>query len=141
MKRKRIIRTGGQNLFEFALITLTMITVIVAIIDFGRWAFSYSTLTNASREGARYGVIFPPCDVNEKIDFRNVIKERAIGLNLTDSDIPDPIFDNFNCSTKTRIDTNIPATIDVIVIFKFVYIIPFIPDSVLNSTTRMYLEL
>jgi len=118
-----------------------MITVIVAIIDFGRWAFNYSTLTNASREGARYGVIFPPCDANERIDFRNVIKERAIGLDLADSDIPDPLFNNFNCSTKTRIDTTIPATIEVIVNFQFEYIIPFIPDSVLNSTTTMYLEL
>ena len=95
MNRKRIIRTSGQSLFEFAIITGTMIMVIVGIIDFGRWAFFKSTLTNASREGARYGVIFPPCDENEEADFRNVIKQRAIGINLTDSDIPDPVFDNY----------------------------------------------
>ena len=142
MNRRRIIRPcGGQTLVEFALISLTLITIIMAIVDFGRLAFFYSTLTNASREGARYGVIFPPCDADEINDLRNVIKERAIGLNLADSDIPDPLFTNFDCSTKTRIDKNIPATVEVIVNFQYVPITPFIADFVLISTTTMYLEL
>ena len=142
MNRKRIIRPSGQNLVEFALLSLTMITVFFGIIDFGRWAFFYSSLTNVSREGARYGVIFPPCvGSDEIIDLRNVIKDRAIGLNLADSDIPDPLFTNFDCSTKTRIDKSLPATVEVIVNFQYVPIIPFIADIVLNSTTTMYLEL
>ena len=142
MNRKRIIRPSGQNLVEFALISLILITIIMAIIDFGRLAFFYSTLTNASREGARYSVIFPPCiGGSEIIEMRNVIKERAIGLNLADSDIPNPVFDNFDCSTRTRIDSTIPATVEVYVNFQYDPITPFIADSVLNSTTTMYLEL
>jgi Flp pilus assembly protein TadG len=47
----------GAALVEFA-ITLTMLLVLVfGIIDFGRALFTMNNLTQAAREGARYGAI------------------------------------------------------------------------------------
>ena len=49
----------GQALVEFALITIFFFTLIVGIADFARLYFTYSSVSNAAREGARYGVINP----------------------------------------------------------------------------------
>lgn len=49
----------GQSLLEFALVILTLVLVMIGIIDFGRMYFTYATVANAAREGARYGIIYP----------------------------------------------------------------------------------
>lgn len=49
----------GQGLLEFALVILALVIVMVGIIDFGRMYFTYATVANAAREGARYGIIYP----------------------------------------------------------------------------------
>lgn len=49
----------GQSLLEFALVILALVIVMVGIIDFGRMYFTYATVANAAREGARYGIIYP----------------------------------------------------------------------------------
>jgi Flp pilus assembly protein TadG len=49
----------GQGLVEFALILPVLLLVMLGIIEFG-YAFTvYSSLFNAAREGARYGVVQP----------------------------------------------------------------------------------
>lgn len=50
---------SGQSLLEFALVVLFLVVVMIGIIDFARFFFTYGTITNAAREGARYGIIFP----------------------------------------------------------------------------------
>ena len=45
----------GQGLVEFALVVPMLLLILMAIIDFGRIFQANVTLTNAVREGARWG--------------------------------------------------------------------------------------
>ena len=70
----------GQDLVEFALLIPVMILTVILFTDLGRALFFYSTLTNVSREGARYGVVHL-CDDTGII---NAAKEKALGINPDD---------------------------------------------------------
>ncbi|HLZ68793.1 MAG TPA: TadE/TadG family type IV pilus assembly protein [Dehalococcoidia bacterium] len=50
---------SGVALVEFALIVPTFLLLIFGMIDFGRAYSTSITLTNAVREGARYGITNP----------------------------------------------------------------------------------
>ena len=55
--RKR--RERGQSLVETAVVFPILILLLAAIIDFGRAFDTYIVLTNAAREGARFGSANP----------------------------------------------------------------------------------
>ena len=50
---------AGQSLVEFALMLPLLILIMAGVLDLGRFAFAAMTVTNAAREGARYGASFP----------------------------------------------------------------------------------
>jgi len=52
-------RERGQELVEFALILPLLLLLMVGIFEFGYVVFAYNTLSNAVREGARYGSVHP----------------------------------------------------------------------------------
>ncbi|MGI6379396.1 MAG: TadE/TadG family type IV pilus assembly protein [Anaerolineae bacterium] len=49
----------GQELVEFALILPLLLLLLVGIFEFGYVVFAQNTLSNAVREGARYGAVKP----------------------------------------------------------------------------------
>ena len=57
--RKRLAtgrsRSRGQSLVEFALVFPLFILLLAGMVDFGIGLYSYMTLVNATREGARLG--------------------------------------------------------------------------------------
>lgn len=54
----RTVRGGrGQSLVEFALILPVLVILLLGIIDFGMGLRSYISLTNATREGARFAAV------------------------------------------------------------------------------------
>ena len=61
-RRKRARRRGerGQSLVEFSLVSLFFFILVFGIIDFGFGLHSWITVTNAAREGARYGAVQAP---------------------------------------------------------------------------------
>lgn len=65
----------GQNLIEFALLFPLLLFLVLGIIDFSLLFFSYNTLANVAREGARYGII----DDN-KSNIENAGRALATGL-------------------------------------------------------------
>jgi Flp pilus assembly protein TadG len=50
--------TRGQSLVEFALVLFPLFIILLGIIQFGFIFNSYVTITNATREGARYGTVY-----------------------------------------------------------------------------------
>jgi hypothetical protein len=46
---------SAQGMVEFALILPILLMIVLGVIEFGRLLFFYSSVTSASREGARYG--------------------------------------------------------------------------------------
>jgi Flp pilus assembly protein TadG len=47
----------GQGLVEFALILPLFVLIVIGVFDLGRAFFASITITNAAREGARYGTL------------------------------------------------------------------------------------
>ncbi|HEX5417200.1 MAG TPA: TadE/TadG family type IV pilus assembly protein [Chloroflexota bacterium] len=57
-KRRHLLRRErGQSLVEFAFVLLAFMTLCMCVVDLGRGILFYNMLSNAVREGARYGVI------------------------------------------------------------------------------------
>ncbi|HLE59087.1 MAG TPA: TadE family protein, partial [Candidatus Limnocylindria bacterium] len=47
----------GQTLVEFALILPIFLLVLVGIFDMGRAVYAYNTISNASRQAVRLGIV------------------------------------------------------------------------------------
>ena len=56
--RRFFMHTGGAVAVEFALVISILLMVVTGIIDFGHAWYMQQVITNASREGARYGIIY-----------------------------------------------------------------------------------
>jgi len=50
--------TGGAAAVEFAVIVMVLALLVAGIIDFGHAWYMQQVITNASREGARYGITY-----------------------------------------------------------------------------------
>ena len=142
MKFKRYLIPKGQDLVEYALLLPFMLMLIMGIFDLGRVTFLYSTITNISREGARYGVVHQ-CVTEDAEDVKAAAKDKAIGIDLSDL-IIDVTWNPSDCIP----DTPGSGTVTVSVSFDFLPLTPFITNILgggssvpLNSTTTMYLEL
>lgn len=80
--RKLIRDKRGQALVELALVLPLLILLIMGMMEFGRIFHSYLLITNASREGARTGIIG---ETDTGIKTR--VKDVAVSLGLTDPQI------------------------------------------------------
>lgn len=56
---KRRKKHRGQSVVELALILPVLLLIVLGLIEFGRAFFLYTVVSNAAREGARYGIVFP----------------------------------------------------------------------------------
>jgi hypothetical protein len=72
----------GQSLVEMAMIAPLLIMMLVSVIDFGRAAYDYSTLSAAVREGARQAVLTGNTRMTDT-DVVNAVKKYAVGLSLS----------------------------------------------------------
>jgi len=79
---KRLSRQRGQSLVETAIVFPILFLLLAAIVDFGRAFDAYIVLTNAAREGARWGSINPELTVAqvEQIVIDDVL---GSGTNVT----------------------------------------------------------
>lgn len=59
-RNSRSARERGQSLVEFSLLLPVMLIIIFGIVDFGMGLRSYISLTNATREGARFAAVGNP---------------------------------------------------------------------------------
>jgi Flp pilus assembly protein TadG len=87
MRHRRLVvgRQAGQNLVELALLMPILLWLSAGLIDFGRAYYTYTGLTNASREGARYAAaVAPICDASTVQTARNRVKGEQSALGLTD---------------------------------------------------------
>ena len=75
MKTFTIHRQRGQELVEYSLILSILLMIVIVLFDVGRLVYYYSSLQNAAREGARYGIIDP-----DMVKIEAIASDRAIGL-------------------------------------------------------------
>src|SRR3990170_3453578 len=67
IRRRKKDGEKGQALVEFTLLVPVFLILIFAIVDFGMGFYSWMSVTNGAREGARLGVVLAP---QEEIEAR-----------------------------------------------------------------------
>lgn len=79
LSRRRSER--GQDLVEYALVLPILLLLIFGILEFALIIFSYNTISDAARQGARYGVIGERA-FNDTAGIRNAAYEVTDAANL-----------------------------------------------------------
>jgi Flp pilus assembly protein TadG len=69
----------GAAAVEFAIVAPLLFTIMFGIIEFGLLFFDKAIVTNASREGARYGILFyPDRPVTTQAEAHSEIEARVL---------------------------------------------------------------
>jgi Flp pilus assembly protein TadG len=81
-------KTGeeGASLLEFAIAATVFLTVIFAVVEFGRALWVHNALSDAARRGARYAVLHQATDIDD-------VKKIVVYGDLTETN---PMLENFS---------------------------------------------
>jgi Flp pilus assembly protein TadG len=89
----------GQAMVEFALVLPALMVLMLGIFEFGRAVYTSNALTNAAREGARYGIINP----TDTSGIQAHAIETAVGLSLAPASVTVTCPDGNQCTPGNRI--------------------------------------
>ena len=98
--QKKSRNENGGSMVEFVIIAPVLFIILFGCIEFGLLLYNQAVITNASREGARYGIVSrSPRYTNPEI--KDEVRDYCDGWlvprgNLDDLNIPDPIWDDTN---------------------------------------------
>ena len=64
MKKRTVFSEKGQSLVEFTLTATILMFMLLAVSDFGLAFLTWITVRDAAQEGATYGSVYPPVDLD-----------------------------------------------------------------------------
>jgi Flp pilus assembly protein TadG len=73
----------GQELVEYALVFPLLFLLLFGLLEVGLIAYSYNTIANAARAGARYGIIYPDDAAGIESAVRSELYTRMISETAT----------------------------------------------------------
>jgi len=88
--RTEISKDLGQSLVELALILPVLMLILMGIVDFGRAFNARIIITNAAREGARYGAMHPADEGGIKDRVINEAAGSGISIEADDVEVEFP---------------------------------------------------
>jgi Flp pilus assembly protein TadG len=109
-KQRARRRQRGQSLVETAVIVPILLLLVAAVVDFGRIFDAYIVLTNAVREGARYGTLRDPQPPVDEVANVVVVDVLGSGTNITHMELFNAT-DNVNVLMSSKAVT-VTATYD-----------------------------
>ena len=134
LRRARYLfrREQGQSALEFLLILPVFVTAFLLVVDFGMMMYQYVSVSNAVREGARFGAIncgdgSCQADATESVSDRTIARSSgsldplstSVTVGWLDNDIP--VDDNRGRGDSVVVKVNhdynfifFPATITVV---------------------------
>ena len=113
----RKLNERGAVAAEFALLLPVLLTILFGTIEFGMIMYSRELITNASREGARAGIIqVSPKPTSGQITTIATTYLTGTGINPADVTI-----------TVTGAGGASPATLTVATTYRYPWLIPYIP--------------
>ena len=94
--RKRSLRPNqrGQTLVEFALVAMVLLVIVFGLIEFARGLWTWNTIVQATRAGARFAVVETPNLAND-----DAIKNYVVYLNSAGTG--DPVLPGLTTSNVT----------------------------------------
>lgn len=126
MKDSYQTRAKGQELVEFAITIPLLLLFVMAVLDLGRAAYTYTAMQNAARSGARYGIVHP----KDSTGVRNAAIQIAMGLNLAPGDIA-------VTWNTTPLDPTDTETVQVLITYQFDAMTPFLNLFLGSNTITM----
>jgi Flp pilus assembly protein TadG len=128
----------GQALVEFALILPIFILVLVGIFDFGRAVYAYNTISNASRQAVRLGIV----DQNVTNVKADAVKA-SVSLGAVPADV-DVSFMTADLSAACTTPVGVGCVVVVTVHYHYQAATPLVGNLVgtinMSSTTREPVE-
>jgi Flp pilus assembly protein TadG len=127
----------GQSILEFAILLPLLMLIVVGILDLGRLSSAYVVITNAAREGARYGASHQADggNLNSNITARARAEATGTGINPSQMQVscvsPTP-----TPSTCTGTAGTAPIRVQVTYPFNFITTNLFAGLSTINITTN-----
>jgi TadE-like protein len=118
-------RSRGQELVEFAIVLPLLLLIVFGVLDLGRLFHALITITNAAREGARYGIIYP--DDLTGIDFVTRREAQSSGISL------DPGASSVSVIYPQGYGEHLPIRVTVTYRFQL-FIVGILPSSTLTLT-------
>ena len=82
MVLKKLKAQKGAAAVEFAIILPLLLILLFGIIEFGLILYDKAMITNASREGARAGIVFDPDGISDA-EIKNVVNNYCSGHLVT----------------------------------------------------------
>ncbi|OEU62199.1 MAG: pilus assembly protein [Desulfobacterales bacterium PC51MH44] len=82
MVLKKLKAQKGAAAVELAIILPLLVMLLFGMIEFGIILYDKAMITNASREGARKGILFVPGGISDS-DIRKVVKNYCSGHMIT----------------------------------------------------------
>jgi Flp pilus assembly protein TadG len=134
----RLVRNTEGNAVEFAIVLPILLVLLTGMIDFGHAWFMRQIVTNASREGARVGVVYQPSlsSAEKETLVRNTVTDYLNNAGLT-ATAPATVAGAAGASGN-QLTVTVSATKNWWIVNKF---IPGLGDSVnITSQTSMRLE-
>lgn len=91
---------AGAAIVEFALVAMIFITLLIGIMEFGRWLFTLNAANEATRLGARLAVV---CSISDAPDIKARMNQMAGGIPVGKMviDYAPTGCDEGNCKTVT----------------------------------------
>jgi len=146
MKRRN---QRGVAMIEFAIVATLLFILLFAIIEFSIILFDKAVITNASREGARRGIVYDPNGTSEEVIKTAVINSATKLISLggpSSFDEHNITVDPNNClrpRNLVKCPAGTPLTVTVNYQYHFLILPKFVTqlaDLNLSATTVMRME-
>jgi Flp pilus assembly protein TadG len=123
----------GQALVEFAIVLPILLLLLLGMMEFGLLLYNQQVITNASREGARFGIVVRPDDRYTEGEIAAVVDNYCANHMITfGSDTPATIADPHSVSASFQ-DT---LTVEVEFDYEFLVLPNFIGEWLRVTTLR-----
>jgi Flp pilus assembly protein TadG len=136
-------RERGAATVEFAIIIIVLFLIVFGIIEFGILMYDKHILTNASREGARAGIVMRETRVSDA-EIQNIVRgysqEHMVSFRASSTLVFDPPISPVESSREgTLFGTDLVVTVTYQFHFMFLSGIGLGPIN-LTAETRMKME-
>jgi Flp pilus assembly protein TadG len=119
----------GVSAVEFALLLPVLVLILFGIIEFGMYIYNLQVLTNASREGARAGIVYIDSTHRTQPSAIQTVVQNYCADHMVTFGTPDPTYPKLAQPTTVNdsaaFGTNL--TVEVQYIYDFLIIPNFIP--------------
>lgn len=120
LKPPPLRKQRGTAIVEFALVALIFFTLLMGIMEFGRWLFTLNAANEATRLGARLGVV---CSMSDKANIQTRMHQMVGGIPVDKMiiDYAPSGCNESNCKTVTAwvgtLNHSLPATFSPLIPF------------------------